>query len=197
MVIVTANGYQDKEKCNELLKIIKNKKVFVCTNAIERDLLKKKHFEILKENVDGFPLRFDGGDLTSDIAYKWTDYYDCIYIAGGSLRNLSEMLDRKEIKDSLLKFVNRGKILITEGLASLIVCNNLDYVNDIVASLDEENDIYKSINYSSINTLNLTKEKIIVFFKKLPKHFQGACKVAEKLNRISLTILKENEFAVK
>ena len=196
MVILSANGFQDKDKCGELLKIIKNKKVFVCTNAIERELYKKKIYQTAKDNIDEVPSRFDGGDLNLENVYRYLDYYDCIYLAGGSLNLLSDMLSVTEMKEALLKFINKGKIFITQGLSSLIAVENLEYLNFIVNCLSEENKLYPHFNYSSIKTLSLTKDKIVFCPSSLPKVFQGACKIAEKQNRISLTYLKDNEFIV-
>lgn len=196
MVILTANGFQNKENCSDLLKIVKNKKVFICTNAIDRDIYKKKCYEKNFAFLNGLPSRLDGGDLTCENIYKYQDYYDCIFIAEGNIKKLGDSLNNKEVKEGLLKFVSRGKTLICEGLSSLIATQNLDYINAVLNCLDEENDFYKSLNYSSITTLGLTKEKIIVYPNILRGKFQGACKLAEKQNRISFRYLKDDEFIV-
>lgn len=134
--------------------------------------------------------------MSSDNIKNYITYYDCIYIADGSLRKLSETLTHQEVKDSLLSFINSGKIFITEGVSSLITVDNLDYVNFIVKSFDEENSIYPRINYSTLKTLKLTTEKIIVYSDKLPKYFQGACRIAENHYKLPLTYLYKGELMV-
>lgn len=196
MVILSANGFQNKEKCGELLKVVKNKKVLVCTNAIEREIYKKSYFEIVNKLLSDIVTEINIDDLNSDNVLTYITYYDCIYIADGNLKRLSEMLTHQEVEDGILSFINSGKIFITEGKSSLITVDNLEYVNFIVKSLDEENNIYPTINYSTLKTLKLTTEKIIVCADALPKHFQGACRITENHYKLSLTYLHEGELIV-
>lgn len=195
MVIISSCGLQIKDKCGDLLKLVKNKKVFVCTNSLDREIKKNQFVDKAKENISDLVARLDDGELTVDNISKFINYYDCIYLAGGNVRLLGEMLNHKEIKEGLLKFINSGKIFITEGNASLIVIDDLSYINQITSSITEENMIYKNIDYSKIKTLSLTGEKIIVQVDNL-NFFRSACKLYEKQNRASLTYLFNGDIFV-
>lgn len=195
MVIISSCGFQLKDKCGDLLKLVKNKKLFVCTNAIDRDIKKSQYLDKTKENISQLVARLDYGEFTTDNIVKFANYYDCIYLAGGNVKLLSEMLNHKEINEALLKYINCGKLFITEGNASLILIDSLDYINQITLNVSEEHDIYKSIDYSKINTLALTSEKIIVHVDNL-NFFRSACKLYERKNRVSLKYLFDGEFIV-
>lgn len=196
MVILTANGFQNKENCSELKKLLKNKKVYICTNAINQSFYKNQAYNLIKENMGSTAIRIDGGDLNIDNAYRYCDYYDCIYITSGNLRLLSETICFSQVKESLLKFVNRGKLLLIEGNSSLIAVDNLDYINQILKSLTQDLNDYPSLNYSALKTLSLTNEKVVVDLNHLPKQFKGACKLAEKNLKTSFSYIKENEFII-
>lgn len=195
MVIISSCGLQIKDKCGDLLKLVKNKKVFVCTNSLDREIKKNQFVDKAKENISDLVARLDDGELTVDNISKFINYYDCIYLAGGNVRLLGEMLNHKEIKEGLLKFINSGKIFITEGNASLIVIDDLSYINQITSSITEESMIYKNIDYSKIKTLSLTGEKIIVQVDNL-NFFRSACKLYEKQNRANLIYLFNGDFCV-
>ena len=195
MVILTSCGLKIKEKCGDLLKLVRNKKVLICSNGLNLSS-KKDTLNTISLNIQDLVVRLDEDELNVDNVYKYIDYYDCIYIAGGNIKLLSEMLNHKEIYQSIHNFIKKGKILITEGMATLITTHNLDYIDHIIANFDEEDNIYKKLNYSLIKTLNLTKEKIIVHSNCLSKFFKGSCKFVEKQNRLTFTYLKDGDIIV-
>ena len=196
MVILTSSGLKDKEKSGDLLKLVKNKKVFICNNAIERKLYRESHFKVLKENIQDVVVRLDEGELNSENIQKYIEYYDCIYLAEGNLRILSDMLGNKVVKQSILNFINKGKLFMTEGLSTYIASDSLEYLNYIIKSLDQEDMIYNNINYEILNNLALTNKKFIVHADNLTKKFKGACRLAEKNMKLSLKFLNDGEFVV-
>ena len=195
MVILTSCGLQIKEKCGDLLKLVNKRKVFIMINAVDNSL-KSQLTNSIENNIKDIASRVDCGELTAENISKYIDYYDCIYLAGGNIKKLSEMINHKEIKDGLLYFIDKGKTLITEDTSTLLAVDNLKYLNQITNSLDEEDKIYKDIDYSSLNNLALTKEKIIVHADKIKPHFQGACRLVERQNRLSIRFLKDGEILV-
>ena len=196
MVILSSSGFQNKEKMCELKKTVKNKKVYVCTNAIEKQKDKDKVFDLIKENIQDTTAKVDQGELTTENINRYIEYYDCIYLAEGDLRRLNEMLSHKQIKEGLLKFIDNGRLFITEGLSGHIASDNLHYLNFILQSLDEEDKIYKFIDYSNLITLDLSKEKYLFHANKLVRKFQGACKLAEKNYRTSIIRIDDGDFVV-
>lgn len=196
MVIVSSNGFRNKDKISELVKTVKNKRVYICTNAIEKSSSKEKLFSLLKENIEDFTKTLEYGELTAENINKYVDFYDCIYMAEGSLQKISDMLSCNEIKEGLLKFIDSGKLFITEGTSGHIVTDNLEYLNFMIKAVDEENKIYKCLDYKSLNTLGITNEKYIFHINKLLRKFKGALKLAEKKYRISITEIADDDFVV-
>ena len=195
MVILSSSGFQINDKCGELKKLVRNRKVFICNNAIERPLYKKKHFQNIQQNIGELVARVDEGELTVENAFKYTEYYDCIYLAEGNLRILSDTLKRKDIESALRNFINSGKTLITEGIAGHLLCADLDYLNFIANTIDQPK-IYDHINYAILTSLQLTKEKYIFHVNKLKKSLKGACKLAEKHYRTTINLLNDGEMVV-
>lgn len=195
MVIISSCGFQIKDKCGDLLKLVKNRKVFICTNALDREIKKNQFVENAKINISPLASRIDYGTLDVDNILKYVNYYDCIYMAGGNVKLLSETLNHKEVKQGLEKFINSGKLFITQGNAGLIVIKDLSYLDNITSSITEEDFNYPKLQYAKLNTLALTDKKIIVFPNNI-NYFKSACKFYEKKNRTALTYIDNGEFIV-
>lgn len=151
---------------------------------------------MVKQKINGIAQCLDDGIINAENANKTFEYYDCVYLVEGDLGKIGEMLLQPDVKTSLLNFIYKGKMLITEGLSGHIVSSDLSYLDFIVKKLEEEDKYYKSINYSEIETLGLTKERYIFHANSLIKKFKRAGRSAEREYRMMLNYLENGEYIV-
>jgi dipeptidase E len=156
-LIITSGGFLDGQRGKELdkifAKISNGKKVLFVDNATKTGSNVKGVSNIV-ENFKKIGAGVDIITLTNDNLNSIFNY-DILYITGGDLSPLIELVNNSGFTSQSYKFLHGGGIIVGESAGSMIFSKDLKYIYEVKKGTKPKYDVelptYKGIGFIDIN----------------------------------------------
>lgn len=187
----TVNNYVSDENIELFKEISKGKKVMILANAapegtgnfIARENVRDNFLSVGASNVDIV-------DLNSDNIDKILDY-DIIYVLGGNVTYLIELVNKTNLKDILVKFLEKG-IYIGESAGSIILSDDIKYIYDLKKGTKPKYDAILD-SYKGLGLIDLY---IYPHFQKVSDEMKKKTDEFEKETGIEITRLNDGDIII-
>ena len=187
-LLITSGGYLDGQRGLELDKRIEElsagKRVLIVTNATSTGS-NIKGVPIIKNNFQQIADMVDLIHLTEE-NIKQIKKYDVLYITGGDMAPLGEIVTEK-IKDYLINFLSNGGIIIGESAGSIIFGEDFKWYYDIKKGTKPKYDV----KLSSYKGFGFIEENIYPHYNKASE--QQKTKIEKYEEQTNTTITKMND----
>ena len=150
MIFLTSNGLISEKLKAEFISDIegKGKKCAVIPTAMEKDKDHQRWLEDTKTNLEQYSLDCDYFYFGQDENEKLYDY-DVIYICGGNVFYLMQMIKQCCAEDILRKVANE-KIVVGVSAGSLIMQKDLELIRDLIPRMN------KRVKLKDLTALDIT-----------------------------------------
>ena len=185
----TVNNYVSEEN-KELFKTIANgKKVLVIANAAPEGTGNYVARENVRDNfLNVGASQVDIADLDTDNVGMILDY-DIIYVLGGNLTHLIELVNKTPFKEYLIKFLENG-IYIGESAGSIILADDVKFTYDIKKGTKAKYDV----NLDTYAGLGLIDLYIYPHFQKANETMQEKTSEYERTHSIKICRLNDGDI---
>lgn len=155
--------HKDYMNCyNEIIEILKNKKVVIIPNARLINQKRESAFNVDNElklnNIYSEIIDIDNEKIN-------LDKYDAIYFTGGEPKNLMTSIYNNELYDPIQKFINDGGIIIGQSAGAMIF--NKEYLDTTTSKLKIMNNGFNYSNKIIVPHFDHLPDEIL---KKLPNN---------------------------
>lgn len=193
-IIVTSGGYLDGQRGEKLDTVIsdscKGKKVLILSNAT-----------ITGSNVKGVPnikTNFEKLGCVVDVIYLTDDNieqiheYDVVYITGGDMAPLAEMVTPK-IKENILQFLTGGGTIIGESAGSIILGEDFKWYYEVKKGTKPKYDVILP-SYKGFGLIDFT---IYPHWNKVKQEQREKVKEYSKTSQIKIVPMEDGEWIEK
>ena len=185
----TVNNYVSEEN-KELFKTIANgKKVLVIANAAPEGTGNYVARENVRDNfLNVGASKADIVDLNGDNVGMILDY-DIIYVLGGNLTHLIELVNKTPFKELVIKFLEND-IYIGESAGSMILADDVKFAYDIKKGTKAKYDV----NLETYAGLGLIDLYIYPHFQKANETMQEKTSEYERTHGIKICRLNDGDI---
>ena len=187
----TVNNYVSDENIELFRKIASGKKVLIIANAapvgsgnyIARENVRDNFLSVGAVSADIVDLNGDNVDMILS--------YDVIYMLGGNLTHLIELIKSTNFKELLLKFLEKG-VYIGESAGSMILADDVKYAYDLKKGTKPKYDVVLD-SYAGLGLIDLY---IFPHYQKTSDEMRTKTDNYEKATGIKITRLNDGEIIV-
>lgn len=183
------NNYVSEENIKMFEEISKNKKVIIIANAAPSTSGNYIARENVKENfLKVGAIKADIVDLNKDNVSCILDY-DVIYMLGGNVRYLIELNRDTNIKEVLLKFLEKG-IYIGESAGSMILGKNLKWLYEVKKETKPKYDVILD-TYEGFGLIDIN---VYPHYQKVDDAMKEKVRLYELNNNTIITKLNDGDI---
>ena len=191
-IFLTSCGLKDKEQSDKLFETLKpslkGKAALVIINATTTG-----HNERAIEPTNA-RLTSAGASVKDLVLAQENldeiDHADVVYVVGGDLNPLLEIVNKIDVKDKIMGLLRRGGIYIGESAGSIITGKSAKWYYDIKKNTSDR---YKKVP-KLCSGLGLNDYKIFPHFDKASDEMRQIIDTYEKENSVTITRLSDGEF---
>jgi len=195
-IIITSSGFIDSAKrskeIDELFaEVCNGKKVLVIDNAAYKPEISSNYAQrvCVQKNFK------NAGAIISDIltidktnTTKILDY-DCLYVLGGNVTELINLVNNTDFKEQLIKFLKRG-VYIGESAGSIILSDDVKYIYDLKKEMEK----YMNIVLPTYKGLGLVDIYIFPHYNSISDSIKE--KIKNYMN-VPVKIINDGEYILK
>ena len=193
-IIVTSGGYLDGQRGEQLdiliYDICKGKKVLILSNATITGS-NVKGVPNIKTNFEKLGCVVDVVCLTDDNVEQIHEF-DVVYITGGDMAPLGEMVTPK-IKENILQFLTGAGTIIGESAGSIILGEDFKWYYDVKKGTKPKYDVVLP-NYKGFGLIDFT---IYPHWNKAKQEQKEKVKEYSKTSRIKIITMEDGEWIEK
>lgn len=194
-IFLTSCGLKEKQESQKFLDFIKpslaGKRAVVVTNATTTGH-NERAIEPTKNRLSQAGCVVDAMVLTAD-SLDVLDSADLIYVVGGDVTPLLNLIAETDFKNKIIEFLNRGGIYIGESAGSIITGKSAKWYYEIKKKYSERYNILPK----SFDCLGLTDVYVFPHYDKAEKDMKMEVEKFEKQNGIKITKLADGDFVEK